>query len=134
MIRTSYSANQIANILGGEHLLMAPNSPISNLIIDRKKETKLDNSLFVALVGDFRNGHQFIAEMYQNGVRNFLVSEPISELPDANIFYSENTVEALQTLANFQRDNSPIPIRIFTIMPKCFWNIYVCLISIMKGF
>jgi alanine racemase len=109
MIRTSYSANEIASILDGEHLLMTPNSLISNLIIDRKKGANLANSLFVALIGDFRNGHHFIDEMYQNGVRNFLVSEPIEDLPNANIFHADNTVEALQTLANFQRDNSPVP-------------------------
>lgn len=69
-------------------------------------------SLFIALITPRRNGHQFIAQAYQKGVRAFLVSEkPVSEdYPNAVFFQVSNTLEALQQLATFHRNQFSLPV------------------------
>ncbi len=107
---TSYSAQQIAEVLEGEHQLVNPESEILNLLIDSRKGRQFESSLFVALDGAFRDGHQYVQEMYKKGVRNFLISQPVSGVPKANLFLVESTIASLQKLAAHQRNITPIPV------------------------
>jgi len=107
---TSYNAKQIADILVGSHRVSAPKSCISNLLIDSRKGRQFEISLFIALEGNFRNGHRFTEEMYHKGVRNFLISQPVKTFPDANYFHVENTLASLQKLATHQRLVTNIPV------------------------
>ncbi|UTW67688.1 bifunctional UDP-N-acetylmuramoyl-tripeptide:D-alanyl-D-alanine ligase/alanine racemase [bacterium SCSIO 12643] len=107
---TSYSAIDIGRILGNVTHIKNPEACISHLLIDSRKVHHKGNTLFVALVGDFRDGHQFIEELYQQGVRNFLVSKQIGGCKEANFFQVEDTLKALQDLAIAQRAKAPIPV------------------------
>ena len=107
---TSHSASEIASVLAGNHTLVNPNLKISNLLIDSRKGRQFESSLFIALDGDFRDGHRFVVEMYKKGVRNFLLSKPVSGIPEANVFMVDSTISALQNLAGYQRTITPIPV------------------------
>jgi len=76
---------------------------ISNLLSDSRRITSPGESLFFALSGR-RNGHEFIAEAYAAGVRNFVVKQgPELMLPDANFLIVDNVLAALQSLAAWHR-------------------------------
>jgi alanine racemase len=97
-----------ANFTGNIH------ATVGNFTVDSRKITPLNitDLVFVALVTPKRNGHTFIPEAYQKGVRNFLVSEPVEFLSykDVNIILVNNTLTALQQIAQFHRKQFSYPV------------------------
>ncbi len=85
---------------------------IEYLVLDSRKIYSPVNSLFFALKGFRRDGHQFILEVYKKGVRNFVVSDSqsIKEYPGANFILVKNTLDALQQLAAHHRKRFNIPV------------------------
>ena len=47
---------------------------VGDIVTDSRKINKPENTLFVAIKTRVRDGHSFIADAYEKGVRNFLVS------------------------------------------------------------
>jgi len=65
---------------------------------------------FFALSGR-RNGHEFVAEAYAAGVRNFIVKDgPELKLPDANFLIVVDVLTALQILAAYHRSKFNFPV------------------------
>jgi alanine racemase len=71
----NYSFHHIAEIINGRVLQLAGESKVEQLVIDSRKIIFPSASLFFALVGPRRDGHDYIAEVYQQGVRNFVISK-----------------------------------------------------------
>jgi alanine racemase len=88
------------------------NPLIEHLLLDSRKIIFPQSSLFIALKGSRRDGHIFINELYQKGVRNFVVSQEINvgELNEANIILVRNTLAAFQALAIYHRKQFNIPV------------------------
>jgi alanine racemase len=78
---------------------------ISSLAIDSRTLVTGRDTLFVALVGEQHDGHHYIGELYERGIRAFLVSSlPEGNLyPEATFCIVENTLDGLQTLASVRR-------------------------------
>ncbi len=78
-------------------------------------DTRISNgsaSMFVALAGEQRDGHEFIQVAYELGIRVFLVKQDF-KIPGevAGIFfYSENPLNSVQDLAVFHRKKFSIPV------------------------
>jgi alanine racemase len=108
----SYSIQHIASVIEANASIANENAIIENLLLDSRKVHNPATSLFFALKGPRRDGHQFIAQLYKRGVRNFVVSESInSELfPGANILMVDETLAALQQLAAWHRSQLGIPV------------------------
>ena len=51
------------------------NAPIQHLLIDSRKIAYPAKSLFFAIQGERHDGHVFLKDLYQKGVRNFVVGE-----------------------------------------------------------
>lgn len=110
----SYNISEIASIVRGDLCSIDENNKtIKYLLIDSRKITSAENSLFFALVTKKNNGHNFIPELYEKGVRNFVVSE----LPEshtaffhANFILVKDTLVALQVLATRHRQQFSIPV------------------------
>jgi alanine racemase len=85
---------------------------IEHLILDSRKIYSPATSLFFALKGARRDGHQFIAEVYKRGVRNFVITEKQEwpAYPEATFIQVNNTLEALQQLAAWHRQQFNIPV------------------------
>lgn len=100
-----YTIQQIAEILNGKSLLVNPQALIKNLITDSRSLADAPYSLFFAIKAQ-RNGHQFIANAYQQGIRNFVVSQSIvaHQFPEANWIEVADTLEALQQLVAYHRN------------------------------
>jgi alanine racemase len=113
-----YTLDHIAGIIGtslpahqaGQNI--SAQLPVEYLLTDSRKVVAPAQSLFFALKGPRRNGHQFISELYKKGVRSFVVSDPIdgSLYPDAYFLKTADTLSALQTLAAHHRKQFSIPV------------------------
>lgn len=107
-----YTAESISKILKGELLQQTGNPEIEHILLDSRKLLVAETSLFIPLVSERRNAHQYIAELYQKGVSNFVVSEPppLHEYPNANIILVKNTMQALHALVAYHRQQFNIPV------------------------
>jgi len=84
---------------------------IEHLLTDSRKINDPANSLFIALKTKLRNGHDFIADAYAAGVRNFLVSEAVNTAhTDVNIITVKDTLTALQQVVAAYRKRFDIPV------------------------
>ncbi|MBS1598950.1 MAG: bifunctional UDP-N-acetylmuramoyl-tripeptide:D-alanyl-D-alanine ligase/alanine racemase [Bacteroidetes bacterium] len=108
----TYSINRIAAILNGHFTQFHHDDAIEHLLLDSRRLIFPDTSLFFALPGPRRDGHLFIEELYQRGVRNFLVYKEIQidPFPDANIMLVADTLQSLQQLTAYHRQQFDIPI------------------------
>lgn len=78
---------------------------IKALSIDTRKLVSGEHSVFYALQGEFKDGHSFIQDAYDKGVRVFIVSNlPKSLLKQATYILVKNTLYALQAIAKYHRD------------------------------
>jgi alanine racemase len=103
MLNNQYSIAKVREIIGAEGDIVR-NDFINILLTDSRRITTPAGGLFFALSGR-RNGHEFIAEAYAAGVRNFVVrQEPGIRLPDANFLIVADVLRGLQTLAKYHRE------------------------------
>lgn len=117
-----YSPEQLAKIVKGKLIQKASSQSIEHIVLDSRKLSYPEQSVFFALKGARRDGHQFITELYKKGVRNFVVGQPMealmkegdvedpATLSDANIIKVKDTVQALQLLAANHRNRYHIPV------------------------
>lgn len=103
------TAHHIAGICKGE-LNGTDHARVKNLITDSRIISAYDEAVFFALVSERNNGHRFINELYEKGVRCFVVSEETS-LPgyDCALIKVKDTLVALQELAAYHRQQFKIP-------------------------
>lgn len=106
-----YTIEDIAHICGGQLYLKVP-STIEQLVIDSRKVYFPATSLFIAIVGLQNDGHKYITSLYEQGVRNFLVSEASHQLQlaEANFIQAANTTIALQKIAAAHRQQFNYPV------------------------
>ncbi len=103
----SYAVQEIANAVEGElNFGFFQQEKIENILIDSRQINAPHKSIFVALISNKNDGHQYIQNAYEKGVRNFLVSnkKAINSLPKANFILVDNTLLALQKLTSFHRN------------------------------
>lgn len=73
---------------------------IGNLYIDSRKIHHVENDIFVALSGNIQDGHLYLENCYEQGIRNFIVSQkPKIAHPDATYFVVNDSIVAIQLLA-----------------------------------
>jgi alanine racemase len=107
----SLKAENIAKILNSKWFGSSNATEISHISIDSRSMQNGVGTLFFALVGPNNNGHNYIAELIQKGVQNFVVNsipENINE--KANFLVVENTLDALQKFAGYYRSLFHFPI------------------------
>jgi Alr-MurF fusion protein len=107
-----YTIEQILTIIKGKWFQHVAEASIEHLLPDSRKVLFPATSLFFALKGPRRDGHSFLQEAYDKGVRNFIISnEEGTALPaDANIIVVKNTLNALQQLAAYHRKQFSFPV------------------------
>jgi alanine racemase len=102
MLSNQYNIKDIQQIINATGNLVSEGI-INTLITDSRRINNPAQGLFFALSGR-RNGHEFVAEAYSAGVRNFVVKDgPELKLPDANFLIVVDVLAALQTLATHHR-------------------------------
>jgi Alr-MurF fusion protein len=107
----NYSLDHIASIIDAEAGDVAGHE-IRHLLIDSRKIVFPAYSLFFALPGPRRDGHEFIPEVYDRGVRCFVVSKTYEGKPpvDAAFLRVADPLQALHSLAAHHRQRFAIPV------------------------
>lgn len=86
---------------------------VKELAIDSRKVVLPAQSLFFAIAGDRHDGHNFIAQLYDQGVRAFVVRSDYktpSQLDDAFFIRVEDPLAALQAVAAAKRAQFNYPV------------------------
>jgi len=80
------------------------NLEIKNVVIDSR--TKVENALFIAIVGENNDGHDYLESASKNGCEVVLISNK-DQLPQGlNYILVKDTFESLYALAKFSRQRS----------------------------
>jgi alanine racemase len=102
MPSNQYQISAVKQVISAEGAIVK-DYIISTLITDSRRINNGEEGLFFALSGR-RNGHEFIAEAYAAGVRNFVVKQgPELIMPEANFLIVADVLAALQALAAHHR-------------------------------
>ena len=105
-----YSYSDISQILCGQN--SSDSSPIRSVAFDTRKILNGESTLFFALSGVFRDGHDFIELAYNKGVRNFVVSTSgaTKSFSGAQEIVIKDTLSGLLNLAKHHRNRFNFPI------------------------
>ena len=103
---------KLSEITKGNLLQFRNNSEIENFITDSRKIVLPSKSLFFAISGERHNGHLFIKDLYDKGIRYFIVENDVKldDIPDANVLKVDKTISALQQIANHHRSKFTLPV------------------------
>jgi alanine racemase len=90
---------------------------IEHLLMDSRKVVYPETSLFFAIKSERNDGHRYLQDVYDAGVRNFIIEKDsivsisiLAQLKDANILSVSNSLTALQQLSAWHRSQFAIPI------------------------
>ncbi len=102
----------LAGITGGK--LYGPRDlVVTEVITDSRQSSYSEGLVFFAIRGKNHDGHQFIINLYEKGVRVFVVEKLIQEIKgysDACFIVTSDSVKALQRLAAFTRKEFKSPV------------------------
>lgn len=124
MQNEGYTIKQIASVVGGQIIgNQLDTIIIKDILFDSRLLVDAENTLFFALRGGRDDGHGYIGELYEKGVKAFVVSRQNMEKHDVEAQenalekYSEavfvavdDTLIALQTLAAYHRARFNVPV------------------------
>ncbi|BDD00356.1 bifunctional UDP-N-acetylmuramoyl-tripeptide:D-alanyl-D-alanine ligase/alanine racemase [Persicobacter psychrovividus] len=106
--------SQLSKVVGGQVLQLSADRPVEALLIDSRKPVISQGAIFFALAGPRHNGHDYLEELYQAGVRQLVIQKGFNLdpalFPQANILTVENTLRALQSLVSYHRSLFTIPV------------------------
>lgn len=104
--------SELPAITGGKLIQLASDEVISRLLTDSRKAVVGDGAVFFAIRGERHNGHDFIRNLYEQGVRQFVVELPfdLKNYPEANVLLVSSSVAALQRIATYHRKQFCIPV------------------------
>ena len=102
---------KVAEIVNGQLVGATTDHNISDLLIDSRHLMDADQALFFALKSQRNDGHKYIEELYEKGVRAFVVQQrPEASCPEASFIMVADTLKALQALASYHRQQFDIPV------------------------
>ena len=123
MQNEGYTIKRIASVVGGQVIGNQSDTIIvKDILFDSRLLIDAENTLFFALNGGRNDGHKYIRDLYEKGVRAFVVSKNYVEndvktrliasqqYPDLIFIVVEDTLAALQKLAACHRSLFDIPV------------------------
>ncbi len=107
-----YTIEIICKVIKGRFLQQVNNdASIIQLVFDSRQVFFANTSLFFAIQTKRQDGHNYMQQTYQKGVRNFIVSKQLNaHFADANIILVDDAQKALQSLASFHRQQFSLPV------------------------
>lgn len=102
----------IEQLVNGELLQHAQPSQVEHLVTDSRKTSSPVTSLFIAINGVHHDGHDFLNDLYERGLRQFIIERDIDlqKLPEASVIKVNSSLEALQLVAANHGANMQIPV------------------------
>jgi alanine racemase len=107
-----FTLTEVAKVLNAELVKGSnfTNQNIKQFVIDSRTYFKGDDSLFFALIGPRNNGHSYIPNLIEKGISAFVVSDRSIINAKATFILVENTTDALQKLAAYNRLQQNYPV------------------------
>lgn len=108
----SHTIEEITSVLNAERIGDA-SAKIDWILTDSRSLCFPEETLFFALKTKRNDGHKYIAELYNRGVRNFVVTdlpEDMSGFQNCNFLKVSNTLKSLQRLAASHRELFDVPV------------------------
>jgi Alr-MurF fusion protein len=107
--------SQVAALCKGTLHQLVSDLPLSYLLFDSRKLVVSPGATFFALRGQQQDGHRYLQEAYEGGIRCFVAEQaPLQPMPDANILLVPNSLAALQQLAAWHRQQYALPVLAIT--------------------
>jgi alanine racemase len=107
----AYTIQQISVIVNAKLVGTNLDTKIAYLLTDSRRLVFPTATLFFALDGSRRSGSSFIADLYAQGVRHFVVTPSTTiDYADAQYLIVPNVLAALQQLAAYHRKQFQIPV------------------------
>jgi alanine racemase len=109
----AYPISDIARIIGAEIPQDRDGPLVRHLAIDTRRIEYGPETLFFAFKGARHDGHQFVGQAWQQGVRYMVVTEPLTppeQYPGLVLLRVADARQALQALAAFHRSHFQVPI------------------------
>lgn len=106
-------ADVVSFIEPKETIIGSPDSEIIELAIDSRKVIRAEHTLFFAIETEKNDGHLYVRSLYQLGVRNFVITKVMNDFAqciEANFLFVEDSLEALQQLAQKYRQQFHYPV------------------------
>lgn len=99
--------SQVQKITGGEIVQLREDTPVEHLLVDSRKLILTRGAVFFAIRGERYDGHRFIPELYDAGIRQFVVGADVdlARIPEANVIRVARPLDALQALARAHRES-----------------------------
>ncbi len=107
-----YSISDIAKITGGS-LRKGADTTVREIVIDSRKIFSPAESVFIAIPGNRHDGHDYIGDLWDKGVKNFIVSRSAIDFdryPGGNFIQVPSTLGALQQIAAHHRNLFNFPV------------------------
>ncbi|NDK56860.1 bifunctional UDP-N-acetylmuramoyl-tripeptide:D-alanyl-D-alanine ligase/alanine racemase [Pontibacter fetidus] len=109
---------KLASVTHGDVLQFVQQHPVIHLLTDSRKLSQPAGTVFFAVTGKYNDGHNYLAALYKQGVRQFIVEKAqdrrgfdYSKLyPEANLLLVKDSLLALQQLAAWHRAQFKIPV------------------------
>ena len=108
----NYTTQSIADFLLplGAQRIGESEYPVRWLLTDSRSLSSPEDTLFFALTTSRNDGHLYVPQLYQRGVRSFVVNQmPEGDYAEAVFFVVPDTLRALQQLAHAHRSQFQIP-------------------------
>ncbi len=109
-----YSIDKVAQLIGAKRVGKGHDNVIAFLLTDSRSLCFPEETLFFALRSARSDGHLYIKELYDRGVRNFVVENVPTDNEEnyrlANFLLVDNSLQALQLLAERHREMFNIPV------------------------
>ncbi len=114
MLQEKFIISEIARIVKGRLLgKTEADLAVTDILVDSRLLFLAESTLFFAIPTRRNDGHRYISELYDKGVRCFVISNPefdIQSFADAAFILVKNSLDALQALAAAHRKKFDIPV------------------------
>lgn len=97
----SLTLAQIAEAASGKIIKGKAEIKIKDIVID-SREVKKDD-LFIAIIGEINDGHEFIDSAVENGAKAVIVDRQINDYSNLAVIKVDDTTKALQDIAHYYR-------------------------------
>jgi alanine racemase len=107
-----YGVKELTEFMNARAIIRQQQALVRTLLTDSRKLHDHSKGLFFALHAR-RDGHSFIREVYESGLRSFVISDPdfeAQDYPEANFYQVKDTLKALQDLAAKHRSEFHYPV------------------------
>lgn len=94
----------------GKMLQLPLDIEMQGLAFDSRQIAIQSGVVFFAIAGQNHDGHRFIQDAYEKGVRLFVIEQEIKMKSDAAYFLAESAIGAMQALASAHRSEFTYPV------------------------